>query len=153
MSEQAQDMPWVAWYERAKNMSLAELPAFIDEMAHSRPSYEGMIHATAAASTAVSWAFAQEHGLTGFMAGAVMWEFMRHWNGVGECAPARLLDYKNLLYPQYGDKFTSISSDTWEWAQEEAKRRLSEESVGDWLREHWESIAAGKVPFGLVVRD
>ena len=147
---------WSAWYERARKMTLAELPAFIDEMAESGRSYSTTAEATGAAAVATAWALCHRFGLTGFQGGWVMWKFMEHWNEVGKDGPARLVSYRNLLYPQYEDSFRCVKPDVWEWAQEEAKKKVAEQDAKPTLMsqivyDHWCSVAAGDIPFGLRV--
>jgi hypothetical protein len=91
---------------------------------------------------------------------------MHLWNGIGERSPARLIDYEDLLYPQFEGKFRSIPADVWEWAQNAAKEKIARSSP--WSRRdsengtmlmsedvfrHWESVAAGVVPFGLRIEE
>jgi hypothetical protein len=67
--------------------------------------------------------------------------------------PLRLLNYENLLYPQYEDKFEKIiSKDTWEWLQKEAKKKLKERAHPI-VKKHWKNIVAGNIPFGFKVED
>jgi hypothetical protein len=147
-------------------MTLAELPAFIEEMAHAGTDYNTTAEATAAAAAATAWALCHQFGLSGFQGGWVMWEFMHLWNGIGERSPARLIDYEDLLYPQFEGKFRSIPADVWEWAQNAAKEKIARSSP--WSRRdsengtmlmsedvfrHWESVAAGVVPFGLRIEE
>lgn len=143
------------WYEEAKKQTLETLPAFLKKITEEyEHDYGTICHACAAA--AVAAASSVNHapcgGITGFQAGAVMWEFMRAWNGVE--APAWLLKGENLLYPQYEDDFTGISKDTWKWLQEEAKKRLGKQdkNVHGRIAEHWALIADGRVPFGLRIK-
>lgn len=141
------------WYAEAKAMTIENLPAFIEKMRSGYSHDYGTIcHAITAAAIAAAWAVERgpQGGITGFQAGAIMWEFMEHWNGIK--APARLIEYKDLLYPQSAAKFTRISSETWEFVQKKAKENLaSKEIAAPSVIAHWESIVAGKVPFGLTV--
>lgn len=148
------------WYEDAKQQTAETLPEFIRHLLEDYTHDYGTIcHATAAA--AVGAASAIEHspqgGITGLQGEVVMWAFMEHWNGIKR--PARLLRYENLLYPQFAHTFTSVSVDTWKWAQEEARRLLDEDQSKSErelravprVRDHWRSIVNGVVPFGLRV--
>lgn len=91
--------------------------------------------------------------LTGFQVGFVAWdmlfEYMLHGNKTG----ARVVDYDNLLYPQNGYKFEKvISRETFEAVQKEAVRLLKEvpaERVNPKVKEHWEKIVNGELPFGF----
>ena len=146
-----------AWYERASDqaMTLETLPAFLKELAEHPHDYNTICYAITAGAVATCWALNRtpNGGITGFQAGAIMWEFMDAWNGVK--APARLLKFEDALFPQYADKFTTISRDTWKWLQEEAGKRLDakEDLVAASVVAHWKSIRDGQVPFGLKVSD
>lgn len=67
--------------------------------------------------------------------------------------PMRLTKYEEMLYPQCGDSFTCISPSTWEWLQKEAAQRLKDEAGAHTVREHWQSIVDGNVPFGYRVAE
>lgn len=145
------------WYKRAadKAMTLETLPAFLKELAEFPHDYNTICYAVAAGAIASAWAMNRtpNGGITGFQAGAIMWEFMRAWNHVE--APAWLLKGEDLLYPQYAQKFNSISPDTFEWLKERAAKRIAEDGKGAHpdVIAHWRAIAGGQVPFGLQVRD
>lgn len=112
--------------------------------------------AIAQASLAVAWYLADEFGITGFQASFVMWDFIKDWLFSSNECGMRLVDYDNMLYPQYEDKFQkTIGPDTFNALQNKAKILI--ETNGDCAHpaviEHWKSIAAGKVPFGYVVKE
>lgn len=143
------------WYEEARTQTLDTLPAFLKKLTEDyKHDYGTICHAVAAAAVAAAWAVEKspQGGITGFQAGAVMWEFMRAWNNVE--APAWLHKGEDMMFPQYHEKFTTISSETWEWLQKRAKKYLAEESrvVDERVVAHWQAIANGTVPFGLGVR-
>lgn len=141
------------WYEEAKNMTLEELPEFLQRLTKFEHDYGTVCHALAASAIASAWAMnnTPQGGITGFQAGAVMWEFIKHWMSY-ENEPMRLTRYNDLLYPQHEDRFTSISKDTWKWLQEKAAENLaSSEHATDRVRAHWKSIVDGQIPFGLTL--
>lgn len=144
------------WYEEAREMTVEGLPAFIDKLTTAyQHDYGTICHACAAGAVAAASAInkSPSGGITGFQAGAIMWEFMRHWNHVE--GPARLLDYNDLLFPQMEYKFRSISPDTWKDVQEKAQANLAngKDHVHPDVLAHWQSIAGGAVPFGLQVSE
>jgi len=144
------------WYERAKMQTAESLPAFLKELSEHPHDYNTICYAVAAAAVGAAWAVERcpQGGITGFQGGAVMWEFMEAWNGVK--APARLLQFSDALFPQYDYKFNSISPETWRWLREEAQKKLDTEDtnlVSASVRNHWQSIRDGRVPFGLQVRN
>lgn len=143
------------WYKEASEQTLETLPAFMKKLAEEfEHDYGTICHALAASATAAAWAMnrTEQGGITGFQGGAVMWEFIRQWMYVGEHKPLRLVDYSNMLYPQYADKFErTISQDTWKWLQERAKEQLTNDAMSPRVREHMERIVNGVVPFGYTV--
>lgn len=145
-----------AWYAEAREMTADKLPEFIRRLSHDyEHDYGTICHAIAAAAVGAAWAVERSPhgGITGFQGGAIMWEFMRHWNHVE--GPARLLTYDDLLYPQYAHKFTAITEDTWKYIQKKAKEQIAEKNGNDSIHPdvlaHWRSVADGNVPFGLQV--
>ena len=68
-------------------------------------------------------------GITGFQAGFIMWQIVRQWNYQGNKTGLKILDYDNLLYPQYEDAFTSISSENWELVKKEAQNRIDQNNA------------------------
>ena len=95
-------------------------------------------------------------GITGFQAGFVMWEFVRQLNYRGNKCGLRMIDYDNMLFPQYAHKFEkTISSDIWKLLQEEAQRKLEEDSdyANPDVINHWKSIVDGVVPFWYKIEE
>lgn len=141
--------------ERVKNATLETLPQLISDMVTERHDYGTICLAIGMSAAATAWAVERspQGGITGFQAGAVAWEFLRHWGSFypGECG-GRMQDFDHLLYPQYGHRFLSIPTHAWEKVQEKAKANLEDiEHAHPAVVEHWRSIAAGTVPFGLTV--
>lgn len=141
------------WYEEAHDMTADRLPEFIRKLTEDyQHDYGTICHAVAAAAVAGAWSVERSPcgGITGFQAGAIMWEFMRHWNHVK--GPARLLDYNDLLYPQYENKFRTISDETWQHIKDQARKNLDENGEAHpAVVAHWQSIMSGEVPFGLAI--
>lgn len=114
--------------------------------------------AIAQASLAVADYFAKKFGITCFQAGAVMWDFIRDWNFKNNKCGLKIIDYDDMLYPQYEDKFEkTISKETFAALQDEAKAGLEESQYGKRFAHyavvaHWKSIVDGKVPFGYSIR-
>ena len=145
------------WYETAKAMpgNAGSLSVFVDRlMREYQHDYGTICHAVAAAGLAAMRCVSRQPewgGITGFQAGAIMWELIERWGQFSD-GPKRMLSYRDLLYPQRRDKFTEISAETWAWAQAEAKKTLAESNgMCSNVNTHMESVAAGVVPFGLTV--
>lgn len=113
--------------------------------------------AIAQACLAVGYYLSDKFGITGFQAGCVMWDFIIDWLYRSNKAGLKLVDYDDMLYPQYRDKFEkTIRPDIWESIQKAAKENLEEDRgypVHPNVQAHWESIVAGNVPFGYTVKD
>lgn len=145
------------WYKRAadKSMTLETLPTFLKELAEFNHDYNTICYALAAGAVATAWALNRtpSGNITGFQASAIMWEFMGAWNHVE--APAWLLKGEDMLFPQYAEKFNSVSRETFAWLQEHARKKLDEKDgmAHARVKAHWQAIADGKVPFGLSIRD
>lgn len=94
-------------------------------------------------------------GITFYQANAIMWmficdEFMPN-NELG----LRLIDWDDLLYPQYEDHFKlQIPRNTFDKLRKTAEHFLetNEQAHLD-VKKHWERIVAGEVPFGLTVEE
>lgn len=110
--------------------------------------------AMAQASVAVACYLAEEFGITGFQAGFVTWDFIRDWNFRNNKCGLKIVDYDDMLYPQYDDRYDKIiSCDVWEALQKEAKKNLEDSGFAHpHVKAHWESIVNGQVPFGYTVR-
>lgn len=143
------------WYKQAKAMTLEKLLEFLRHLTEDYGHDYGTIcHAIAASAIAAAWAVERAPcgGITGFQAGAVMWEFISKWMSY-EGKPLRLMKYEDMLFPQYATKFRSISTETWQWLQDEAKKQMAccDGAVVPSVKEHWQSIIDGRVPFGYAV--
>lgn len=82
-----------------------------------------------------------------------MWGFIRHWQQ--KQGVLRLVEYDNMLYPQYADSFAkTISQETWDDLQQKAQDNIEKhDTAHPDVRAHWESIINGVVPFGYSVKD
>lgn len=136
-----------------------DLVAYLEDVENNyNIGYGEAPRAIAQATLATAWYLANKFGITGFQAGFVMWDFVFDWTMHGNQCGAKLVDYDNMLYPQYDDKFEkTISSDTFKRLQEVAKKNLAEckeaKHVHPAVKAHWESIVAGVVPFGYTIKD
>lgn len=149
------------WRKRAGEIAtMDEFVSFFEGLVGEKRQYAhdyGTIcHAIAAISSAAGHlANKQPTGqITGFQAGAVMWEFINQWGSFSSCTK-EIRDYGNMLYPQYGYKFRNkeIPQDTWDWLQREAREKLEESPyAAPNVVDHWQSIVDGEVPFGYVVK-
>ena len=143
--------------DKRKNIkSFDDLVEFIKDVdEHYNIGYGDAPRAIAQAALATAWYLSGRFGITGFQAGATMWDFIQDWGSIAELTNcAKLVDYDNLLYPQYEYKFDkSIDSETWENIQKAAKKLLSDRDYAHPnVIKHWQSIVDGKVPFGFHVK-
>lgn len=128
-----------------------ELTAYIEQLVDRQHDYGTCVYAMSMAATAAFQYVAHKLGVTGFQASCADLDIIRRTRSIENFT---LLDWGNLLYPQYEYKFGALPKDTWEWAQKEARRLLEEktEAHADVIA-HWRSIRDGHVPFGLTLRD
>jgi len=144
-----------AWFREAKNQTLETLPAFMKAVLEKANDYGTAARAVAACALAAAWAADHKVGLTGFQAGCVMWDFITGWMS-WDGKPLRLIDYSELLYPQYESKFEkTIPKKTAEKLVDEADKLLkkSDYPAAPEVVAHWKRIASGKLPFGFRVED
>ena len=145
------------WFEQASCMKEEDLPDFFKKMVHEYDhDYGTACHAVAACALAAAWAACgnENVGLSNFQAGFVMWDFIMNWTLVGNKCGAKLIDYDDFLYPQYEEKFSkTIKRSIWEKIQKEAKEKLNacDEWVSLSVKQHWENIVNGAVPFGYTI--
>ena len=98
-------------------------------------------------------------GLTGFQASVAMWDFIQLFIYRHNQCGLRMVDYDNMLYPQYEYKFEkTISRETWNNIVKTAKEYLEEyknkaNNASSGVVNHWKSIVDGNVPFGYKIED
>lgn len=135
---------------------LDELMAYIKDVEENYNYDYGVApRAMAQASLAVAYYLCDKFGITGFQAGFVMWDFIQDWMYKNNKCGLKLVDYDNMLFPQYAYRYEkTISSDTWDSLQKQAAELLSEtEYAHPDVVAHWQSIVDGVVPFGYKVKD
>ena len=118
--------------------------------------YGTSCHAVAACAIAAAWAACKQERLTGFQAGFVMWDFIREWEYSSNKCGLSIINWDNLLYPQYEYRFSdmAIPESVWHKVVKEAQNCLKErrDYAADHVVEHWNNIAAGYVPFHCTIR-
>jgi hypothetical protein len=143
-----------AWYD-VRPKTPDELAEFVRGILAYRHDYGTICHAAAAAALAACWtvnADPTQGGITGFQAGAIMWEFIQRWQHLD--GPARLLRLDDMIYPHHIDKFTSIPSSVFERLQKRAAEKLREHPDAHPENfSHWKRIVDGMVPFGYRIVD
>lgn len=118
------------WFKEAKEMTLEKLPEFLRHLMEDyQHDYGTICHALSAGAIATAWALDRHHngGITGFQSGFVMWDFVRNWSFSSNKCGLKIVDYDNLLYPQYGYRFDkTMTKDIWESIQKQAKEKIEE---------------------------
>lgn len=145
------------WYKEAKEQTIETLPAFMEKVLGDFQTYDSIVEAITACAIGAAWA-GDHHphgGITGFQASFVMWRFIENWMGKENSCGLKLIDFDDMLYPQYEYKFNdkTISSQTWKEMQRKAQEFLNEDRGAEIVKAHWQSIVDGKVPFGYIVKD
>ena len=148
------------WTEKAKDIQeISELPNLLENMLKDANDYGSIARCIGLGAVAAAKAMDRSEmgGITGFQAGFVMWTFIREWMYFNNKCGLKIVDYDNMLYPQYDCKFEkTINSDIWKGIQRQAKINL--ENIDDYTHinviNHWKSIVNGVVPFGYrIVED
>lgn len=144
--------------EKRKNIkTFDDLAAFLKDVeANCNYDYGVAPRSIAQASLAVGYYLADKFGITGFQAGCVMWDFVRDWSYPYNKCGLKMVNYDDMLYPQYDHKYEkTISSDVWRHLQEEAKVNLETRGTGAHpaVVKHWQSIVDGVIPFGYKVKN
>lgn len=152
-------------YSKARNQTPETFPEFMKTLIERYAyDYGTITHALAIAAIGAASAMDSSDvgGITGFQASFVTWNFVRYWLFKNNKCGLRLMDYDDMLYPQYRYKFDRvIDQSTWDHIQDEARKAIEQDDalsdVGGVrahpdVRQHWENIVNGKVPFGFHVK-
>ena len=111
--------------------------------------------AMAQACLAVGDFLAKDFGITGFQASFVMWDFILDWRYKNNKCGLCMVNFDDMLYPQYGYKFAkTISAERFEKIKEQAKENLEKNKCAhpDVIK-HWKSIVNGEIPFGFTISE
>lgn len=147
------------WYKEARKQTKETLPEFIRHVMNDyHHDYGTVCKAIAACAVAASYAANEEPqgGIIGFQASAVMWEYILAWMSKRDSVGMKLIDYSDMLFPQYEHKFQkTISRSMWNRIQERAKELLNDETrtAHPDVIKHWRSLSVGMVPFGYTVKE
>lgn len=142
------------WYAKAKTVSNTdELTEFIEWIFSQETDYELAVHAVSAIAIAATWCGENKYGLTGFQGSVVGLQYLMHWT-YENCIGIKVTDYTEMLYPQNSRYFEkTISADMFSDLQKRAAKLLQEGGGAQSVRQHWESIVNGQVPFGYEIKD
>lgn len=154
------------WYVDAKKQTIDTLPYFINHIINGYAhDYGSIVHAIGACCIATAWATNNMEGscggITGFQASCVMWDFIRHWSYPTNKLGLKLLDYDDMLYPQYAEEFDKVmTSKHFEKLRKEAIQKLEDLNLekepfgySSEVVAHWKDIASGNPPFGYRIKE
>lgn len=148
------------WKKGCKCKSLDEFSSLISEVENNfNYDYGVAPRSIGALCASLAEKLCGSMGLTNFQASVAMWDFINLFMYRHNKCGLRLVDYDNMLYPQYDYKFEkTISKETWDAIVKTAKEYLEEYENGDSavnsnVVNHWKSIANGKVPFEYRVEN
>ena len=147
-----------SWHKEAKHIKTPEeftdfYNRLMNEYGHD---YGTMVDAIGAIALAAASMGAHKMGITGFQAGCVMWDFIQNWTYKNNECGLKLIDYDDMLYPQYEYKFEKyIDKHTFTKLREEAMVKLINDKnyAHPDVVNHWKSIINGKVPFGYKIKE
>lgn len=147
-----------ALYNRASEQTMKTLPKFLKELSEGNYDYSTVCYCLTAGMKAVFNALndapAMGGGITGFQASYIMWECMVHIFHQNDDVGLKLIDYSEMMYPQYAHKFEkTIDKKTWKALQKKAIKTLDESKLlHPEVRQHLENIKAGIIPFGYIIK-
>jgi len=151
------------WYKEAEKIRFCvinpkkDLFKFIKKLVNNyQHDYGTICHAiTASALATINAINNTEQGhITGAQAGCIMWGIITKF--MCKKGALKLLEYDNMLYPQYKSHFDkTISKETFADLQEKAKKLLDTngEKAHNEVRLHWIQIINGYVPFGYKIKE
>jgi hypothetical protein len=153
-----EDHPEEEWFKSAYDQTVETLPEFVNHLMNDYcHDYGTVCHAIAACAMAAIHAADNTElngGITVFQASFVMWDIVKQMCFRGNEVGLKIIDYDDMLYPQYEHKFNkTISLDRFERLQEVAQKNLDEMSGCAEVRQHWQSIVDGKIPFGYTIGE
>lgn len=145
------------WYAEAREQTIETLPEFMERILNEPQSYNSIVEAIAACAIGAVWAAnrSDNGGITGLQSSGVMWRFIQSWMRLENSCGLSIINYDDMLYPQYEDAFTkkTINKEIWKAMQKKATELWLEGSGAEEVRDHWRSIMEGNVPFGYKVKD
>ena len=142
--------------ERKNIKSLDDLMNYIQNIIDNYDiGYGTAPRAIAQAALATSYYLADMFGITFFQASCVMWDFIKDWSFRGNKCGLKIVNYDDMLYPQYNYKFQkTIKKDTFEALQKAAENNLKKHQFSSSaVIKHWKSIVDGNVPFEYIIED
>ena len=142
--------------ERKNNKSIDDIMNYIQNVRDNYDiGYEKDQKEIEQDALATSYYMEEMFGITGFQAGFVMWDFIKDWSFRGNKCGLKIVNYDDMLYPQYNHKFQkTISKDTFEALQKAAEDNLKKGGYANPnVIKHWKSIVDGNVPFGYIIED
>ena len=143
--------------EKGRNIkTIDELAELIKEVEENfNYDYGVAPRSIGAVATVVANYLSRTMGITGYQAGFVMWDFILSYMKTSNECGLKLIDWDEMLYPQYQYKYEKIiDRGTWNALQKQAAKNLEEaDYAAREVIEHWRSIVDGVVPFGYTVKD
>jgi hypothetical protein len=125
--------------------TIEELTEIITTLEKRQHNYGTCVYAMSIAATATFHYIAHKLGVTGFQASRADLDILKRTRGIERF---RIVNYKDLLYPQYRDRFEELAYDKLlaenrEWLATEARALLGNtgEHVHQDVRAHWEMLA------------
>ena len=146
-----------SWYKRAREVTPETFGDLINELLHGYElDYGTKVHAAAACTIAMFNACDDIFGFSGFQASASIMQVLYKLNYPCNKTGIRVIDYDEMLYPQYKDKFRGISRKTWESLRKRADELINENdksAVDLSVLHHWLGVSSGLIPFGYYISD
>ena len=159
ISESKDRAVWEGWFKEAQRCKLEDgsLQKFLDHLKNDYEfDYGTSARATAAAAFATANAFASYIGLTGFLWSCAAMDILGRMQFPDNKLGYRVVNYDDLLYPQYQHRFTEIkiSQKGAETLKQEAQKLIDEGGpVHPDVLAWWKGLAEGKLPYWLLIKE
>lgn len=147
------------WFQELKEIdNTKDLLVFIERLLNDYDhDYGTVCHATVASALATIRVFSKIEGMTGNQMGFVMWGIIKELCFRDNKLGLKIIDYDNLLYPQYEDKFKfTITNEKCEALQFECYKKIKNTNYRNAHIEvltHWYETVNGKKPFGCEIKN
>lgn len=142
-----------AMREKLKDIkSQDDLVSFLNEIASYKHDYCSVVRGLFVAMVATFYHMDNRMGgITGFQAGFLGNLLFQEFTTIKP--PYRILNFNNLLYPQYEHDFEkTITMKVWKDIRERARENLiNNPTASQKVLDHWWQISKGVVPFGYQV--
>lgn len=153
------------WLKRAKEVSIEEIPNFINELINSvdweinDDGYANIIKVMYISMMATFYGVnnSENGNITGSQVQTLAWKLFMKLMGIEEGTPLKMINYEGMLNPYNGSYFDKIiDKEFFEWLQNKARELLKDNNCSPTDSDiivHLLKIVDGEVPFGYTLKE